>query len=490
VRVLRSTNEGLSQANIDRLRSATRWQHRYAAALVAIDFVAVSTASAIGYLARFDMANGFRVATAVALALPFVWVAVAGVNHAYQSRFAGVGTTLFSRVLRTFAYLTVVTAFGSYLTKTSLSRGFVLLSLILALAFSCAGRAVASSWLWRQRRRGSALVPVLAVGSAPSITKLAASMRADRMSGMHIVGACLSSEDARDPGVRRRLHEAGIAVAGDYSDVRSATEQCFAHSVAVLSGDLDGEQLRRMAWNLEGTGADLIVSTGLAEICGPRMHVQAIGGTPLLRIDAPHIRGFRRAVKGALDRVLASLVLLLFSPVLLAIAALVRLTSRGPALFFQTRVGRNGELFRMVKFRSMYVGADARLAELADLNESDGVLFKMRDDPRVTPMGRVLRKFSLDELPQLINVVTGSMSLVGPRPPLPSEVAQYEDSTRRRLLVKPGLTGLWQVSGRSDLSWEESVRLDLHYVENWSLAMDMVVLFKTARVVVRATGAY
>jgi lipopolysaccharide/colanic/teichoic acid biosynthesis glycosyltransferase len=188
--------------------------------------------------------------------------------------------------------------------------------------------------------------------------------------------------------------------------------------------------------------------------------------------------------------VLASLVLLLFSPVLLAIAALVRLTSRGPALFFQTRVGRNGELFRMVKFRSMYVGADARLAELADLNESDGVLFKMRDDPRVTPMGRVLRKFSLDELPQLINVVTGSMSLVGPRPPLPSEVAQYEDSTRRRLLVKPGLTGLWQVSGRSDLSWEESVRLDLHYVENWSLAMDMVVLFKTARVVVRATGAY
>ena len=196
-------------------------------------------------------------------------------------------------------------------------------------------------------------------------------------------------------------------------------------------------------------------------------------------------------LKGAFDRVVAGLALIVLASLFLLVGAVVRGTSRGPALFRQTRVGRNGETFTMIKFRSMYVDAEDRLAGLAGHNESgDGLLFKMRDDPRVTPAGRIIRRFSLDELPQLINVLFGSMSLVGPRPPLPSEVAQYGDDVRRRLLVKPGLTGLWQVSGRSDLSWEDSVRLDLRYVENWSMSLDMLVLWKTARAVLGADGAY
>ncbi len=205
----------------------------------------------------------------------------------------------------------------------------------------------------------------------------------------------------------------------------------------------------------------------------------------------PEFAGIRHVLKGAFDRIGAGIALIVLAPFLLGIGLVVRLTSNGPALFCQTRVGKNGKQFTMIKFRSMYVGAERRVSELLSQNDAaDGLLFKMREDPRVTRIGRILRRWSLDELPQLINVVCGSMSLVGPRPPLPTEVAQYGLDTRRRLLVKPGLTGLWQVSGRSDLSWEESVRLDLHYVENWSLVLDVVVLWKTARAVIRADGAY
>jgi lipopolysaccharide/colanic/teichoic acid biosynthesis glycosyltransferase len=187
----------------------------------------------------------------------------------------------------------------------------------------------------------------------------------------------------------------------------------------------------------------------------------------------------------------AAIALLLLSPLFIVLTLAVRWSSAGPALFRQVRVGRDGGTFMMLKFRSMYCDAEERLAELVDQSDvRDGVLFKMRNDPRITRIGRLLRRYSLDELPQLINVLNGSMSLVGPRPPLPVEVAQYEDHVHRRLLVKPGVTGLWQVSGRSDLSWEESVRLDLRYVENWSLSEDLLILWKTARAVTLGSGAY
>lgn len=212
---------------------------------------------------------------------------------------------------------------------------------------------------------------------------------------------------------------------------------------------------------------------------------------PLLPAKEPELSGARHLAKALLDRSAAALTLLALAPLLFAIAVGIRLTSAGPALFRQQRVGRNGDTFTMIKFRSMFVDAESRLAELADRNaRAEGLLFKVRDDPRVTPLGRWLRRLSIDELPQLVNVLLGHMSLVGPRPPLPSEVMGYGHDVRRRLLVKPGLTGLWQVSGRSDLAWDESIRLDLHYVENWSLTLDLMILAKTARAVLGARGAY
>ncbi len=209
----------------------------------------------------------------------------------------------------------------------------------------------------------------------------------------------------------------------------------------------------------------------------------------MLHVEHPRLSGGSRIIKELVDRVGAAALLLLFAPLLLLIAVAIK-SQPGPVFFRQVRVGRDGKEFVIYKFRTMYVDAEARLAELRHLNEGDGVLFKMRNDPRVTRVGRVLRRYSLDEFPQLFNVLLGQMSLVGPRPPLPSEVAAYADDVRRRLAVKPGMTGLWQVSGRSDLTWEEAVRLDLRYVENWSLPMDLLIMLRTLTAVVRSSGAY
>ena len=221
-------------------------------------------------------------------------------------------------------------------------------------------------------------------------------------------------------------------------------------------------------------------------------HTQPVGGLPLIHVDRPTYRGANRILKRSFDITGSVFLILVLSPVLLTVAAAIKLTGDGPVFFRQDRVGLNGEAFRMIKFRSMQVNAEARLDRLRDEPRDAGnvVLFKLRNDPRVTPIGRFLRRFSIDELPQLFNVVLGDMSLVGPRPPLRKEVDRYRDDERRRMLVKPGITGLWQVSGRSDLTWHESVRLDMYYVENWSITGDVVILWKTAKAVLSSTGAY
>jgi exopolysaccharide biosynthesis polyprenyl glycosylphosphotransferase len=245
-----------------------------------------------------------------------------------------------------------------------------------------------------------------------------------------------------------------------------------------------------LAWELEPTGADLMVAPSLVEVAGPRLSIRPVSGLPLLQVEQPQFAGGRRIVKSTFDRTVALCALVLLSPLLAGISLAVRLTSRGPAFFTQQRIGRDGAPFTMVKFRSMVVDAEAQREHLIAHSDRDGLMFKMHADPRITKVGGWLRRYSLDELPQLFNVLGGSMSLVGPRPPLPEEVERYGDDVRRRLLVKPGVTGLWQVSGRADLSWEESVRLDLRYVDNWSLAADLLILWKTARAVVRGSGAY
>jgi exopolysaccharide biosynthesis polyprenyl glycosylphosphotransferase len=249
-------------------------------------------------------------------------------------------------------------------------------------------------------------------------------------------------------------------------------------------------RLQQLAWELEGSHAELVVAPVLMEVAGPRLHVTGVLGMPLLRLSAPVFTGARRVVKEVVDRVGGMFMLTLLSPFLLFLALCIKVNDRGPVFYRQRRIGKDGKAFTMVKFRTMRTDAEARRIDLLAMNEAQGPLFKMRKDPRVTRVGAVLRRYSLDELPQLFNVIIGSMSLVGPRPPLPEETERYGPDARRRLLVKPGLTGLWQVSGRSDLPWEESVRLDLRYVEDWSLALDALILWKTVRAVLKGQGAY
>ena len=260
-------------------------------------------------------------------------------------------------------------------------------------------------------------------------------------------------------------------------------------TVVVAGTYLSGEALRRLSWALSRAHVQLIVAPDLVEVTGPRLNLRPTAGLVLLEVQTGVPRS-RMLAKTTLDKVLGSALLLAAAPAIGVAALAVRLTSAGPAFYRQTRVGVDGQTFTLWKLRSMYVDADARREAYLAQTDRDGPMFKMRRDPRVTAVGRILRRYSIDELPQLWNVVNGDMSLVGPRPPLEAEVATYADHVHRRLHVRPGLTGLWQVSGRADLSWEESVRLDLRYVDNWSLAMDLLILWKTFRAVVGGSGAY
>ncbi|HEY2042834.1 MAG TPA: sugar transferase [Jatrophihabitans sp.] len=480
------------QALADRQVGRVRWARRYQGGLVVIDLLAAMIAVLVGYLARFGSSTGGHFDNVVVLVLPLAWVGLICINRAYEARFVGVGSAEFQRIFQAFLHLTALVAFTSFVTDADLARGFVLVALPLALTLNLLGRFAARKWLHRQRALGRAMTGVLLVGDADAIVDFAAMLRRDRYAGMSVVGACVAQEMVIDPHTVRVLSDANVPILGDIDSVRATVTGHAADTVAVVSsGAVGPEKLRWISWQLEGSSAELVVSPGLTEVAGPRLHVRPMAGLPLLHVDQPEFSGFRRVLKGGFDRAVAGLALILLSPLIAALALAVRLTSSGPAFFRQERVGRNGDTFTMLKFRSMYADAEDRLASLATSNEHrDGVLFKMKDDPRITSIGKLLRKFSLDELPQLVNVVTGAMSLVGPRPPLPREVARYEDHVHRRLLVKPGLTGLWQISGRSNLAWDESVRLDLRYVENWSIVGDLQILWKTFFTVVRGTGAY
>jgi exopolysaccharide biosynthesis polyprenyl glycosylphosphotransferase len=252
----------------------------------------------------------------------------------------------------------------------------------------------------------------------------------------------------------------------------------------------DPDYIKRLSWELEGTAAELIISSRIADVAGPRISLRPVDGLPLIHVKIPEFEGGRHSLKRAMDIAVAVLAMIPIAFLTPVIALAIRLDSDGPVFFRQTRIGRDGREFGMLKFRTMRVGAESELAALRAQNEGSGLLFKLKRDPRITRVGAFLRKYSLDELPQFWNVLRGDMSVVGPRPPLPSEVREYDGKVIRRLFIKPGITGLWQVSGRSDLSWEESVRLDLRYVENWSVMSDLMIMWRTARVMISPSGAY
>ncbi|MDQ1691978.1 MAG: hypothetical protein QOD87_2086 [Pseudonocardiales bacterium] len=486
--------QALTTAEVGRARRAN-WFRRYQIGLVVVDLLVATVAVALSFTFRFGTvvtSTDAKFYLVLAALFPLGWVAAIMLNRAYEARFVGVGSAEFQRIFQAFLQMTAIVAFASFVTKADLARGFVLVALPLALVFNVFGRYGARKWLHRQRGRGRALTSVLVVGDAAAIEDFTSMVRRDQYAGMRVVGACVPAELVVDEATITALETIEVPLLGDVDSVRSAVSLSDADTVAVVSsGALGPEKLRWISWQLEGTSTELVVSPGLTEVAGPRLHVRPVAGLPLLHVEEPEFDGFRRVLKGAFDRFVAAFALLLLSPLFIGLAVAVRMGSTGPALFRQVRVGRDGSRFMMLKFRSMYADAEDRLAELSEQSDhSDGLLFKMRNDPRITRVGKFLRKYSLDELPQLINVLNGSMSLVGPRPPLPGEVERYEVHVHRRLLVKPGVTGLWQVSGRSDLSWEESVRLDLRYVENWSLSEDLLILWKTARAVTAGAGAY
>jgi exopolysaccharide biosynthesis polyprenyl glycosylphosphotransferase len=484
---LESLQAALGNYSVDDVAAARptpSWLRKYFAALASFDAVAALVA-VLGMLTPFLSAVPAPLWALVAF--PFAWGTVLYAIRAYDRRIVGAGTDEYKRVVRAGVVSLAVIATSAYIVHLQSAERLVLVGVPVATAVTLAGRYGLRRVLHAMRRRGRALQRVVAVGHEAPLVHLVEQFRRERWGGLEIVAACVP-----EGGVHGLLAEIGVPVLGNLSETASVVRQLQADAVAVTScPETHGGALRQLAWQLEGTNVELFVAPGLMEVAGPRLHIRPVAGLSLLHVEEPRLSGIGRLVKGALDRVFAGLALLVFLPFGLVIAAAVRLSSQGPALFRQIRVGVGGKEFTLFKFRSMYVDAEARLEAIRALNvNDDGLLFKIPDDPRVTTVGRILRRLSIDELPQLLNVMRGEMSLVGPRPPLPSEVEKYGHDVMRRLLVKPGLTGLWQVSGRSDLTWEESVRLDLRYVENWSLTLDLTIIWKTMFAVVRGSGAY
>ncbi|MGY1661056.1 sugar transferase [Geodermatophilus sp. SYSU D00705] len=451
-----------------------------------LDALSALIAGLVGYLLWFGWNGSGSPAVVSVLVLPLLWLPAILLARGYEQRFLWIGVEEYRRVFAAAVALLAAVGTFAWAFQIELARGFVVVALPTTAAATLAQRFAHRHWLFRERRHGHLQQTTLLVGHPVAVADLDEQLQRARHQGYRVVGCCLP-EDQVSPGMDAFN---GLPVLGGLDEVTDVVMRFQVDTVAVLpSEDLDGTSLRRLGWQLEKTSAELLVAPAITDVVGPRVHIRPVAGLPLLHLERPELTGVRRFMKACFDRVVASAILIFLSPALVGIALAVRLTSPGPVLFRQERVGHCGRPFTMLKFRSMVQGAHRMVADLEG-DDGNGVLFKKRDDPRVTRVGTVLRRYSLDELPQLFNVLRGEMSLVGPRPPLRSEVELYGEDMHRRFLVKPGLTGLWQVSGRSDLSWDDSVRIDIRYVENWSLAFDLMILAKTVRAVVRGEGAY
>ena len=465
------------------VRRVSAWERYYLRKAALADF----GCAIMGVFAAAQLRFGNEVTgtyIALSLALPVLWVGAVWLAGGYDVRFIGTGSDEYRKVLNAGVGLIAAIALFSYAINIELSRAYVLIALPTATGLDLVARFTIRKRLHRQRDACRCLLSVVAVGHEAAVADLVKELGRDRYHGLTVVGACVAHPSEGD-------EVAGVPVYGDLGDVTAAVRAFGADTVAVLAcPEMDGIKLRTLAWDLEKTGTDLCLSPALLDVAGPRTTIRPTAGLTLLHVDHPQLSGLRLLLKDLFDRCVAAVVLLLLAPLIVAVGAMIRLSDGGPALFTQVRVGKDGRVFRIYKFRTMVVDAERRKAELLASNDHDGILFKLRKDPRVTAMGARLRRWSIDELPQLVNVFLGDMSLVGPRPAVPAEVAQYAEHVHRRLVVKPGLTGLWQVNGRSDLSWDESVRLDLRYVENWSFALDLQILWKTISVMMRGSGAY
>lgn len=470
---------------------SSAWRRNYATAVVCADAVAMALGWFASQLLVLKSLNvsvtgtgglGYSVLGAAAIA---GWLAVMVVAGSYDQRVLGVSTDEYRRVGSATVRFAALVAIVGFATRLDLSRGFVAVAVVSAALLTFAFRHALRVWLHRQRLKGRFSKGVVVVGSVGATTDLVRHLQHSPIAEMRVLGVCVPA--SRPTLV---LDDLAVPVLGAPTEVWTAALASGAETIAIAdTATLSARAIQEMAWHLKGHGIEVMVVPAITDVAGPRISFRMASGLPLIYLDEPHLGAFARFVKASFDRTVAFIALVVLLPFLLAIGVVIRVTSAGGALFKQERVGLDGRQFRMWKFRTMIQDAELRLDELAHLNEHDGLLFKIREDPRITPFGHHLRRWSLDELPQLWNVLCGHMSVVGPRPPLPSEVEQYDTRVRRRLRVKPGLTGLWQVSGRSDLSWEEGVRLDLDYIERWSFTTDLVIIMKTAKAVALRHGA-
>ncbi|MFB7253801.1 sugar transferase [Streptomyces nojiriensis] len=482
-RVARAARESLAPAR--RLGDKARW---YRPAAIAADFL--GAAIPVGLV--FDAAQQVR-PVYCALAAAVAWTGVQALRRRYATRTLGESRGVLP-VLHDWLILIGVLAVARVVTEEATPRLSALGALLPALLITVACHKLTYRHLSAARREAQAVSRVLVVGEPDAAEDVIAHLAARTDHPYVVVGVVPVGAGPLASGVpvaARLDGSTSEAPNGDSAAVLGAVASHHADLVLVAPGvRITGERLRRIAWALHDAGLELAVFPGLVEVSVKRLETLSAGGLAVLRVAPPVSRGVQTLLKSALDRVGAAAGLLLLSPILLGIVLAIRLGSRGPAFYRQRRIGRDGVPFVMWKFRTMVVDAHAMKAELSGANENDGLMFKMRRDPRVTRVGRLLRRTSLDELPQLINVLIGNMSLVGPRPPLPEEVAKYDEVELRRLTVRPGMTGLWQISGRSDLSWDETIQLDLQYVDNWSFTSDVDVMGRTLRAVVDGRGAY
>ncbi|HEU5469726.1 MAG TPA: sugar transferase [Actinophytocola sp.] len=479
--------QGLYRAGEESPPPVAGWEPRYRRSVIVSDVLSILTAVCLvgSLVGAWTGMAGAKVVVLGAVTAGVVLCSLA-MNRAWNLVVLGQGAEEFRRLGRGLFLADVGLGLAGLAFSISTMRPWVFLVVPAMALLAFPARYGLRKLLHRARIEGRCLLPVLAAGSPSTVTDLITRTRKNPHIGWRVDAVCTAD------GRGNRAGELdGVPVVGELDKLADHVRR-GGYRIVAITGDpyWTPKRLQQLAWTLEGSGAEMVVAPPLMEVAGPRLHMTGVFGMPLLRVSAPTFTGGRRVVKDIFDRVSSALLLLFLAPLLLIVSLAIAVDSRGPVFYRQRRVGKDGQEFTIIKFRTMVRNADQLLAGLTEQNEGSGLLFKMRRDPRITRVGGLLRRYSIDELPQLFNVLGGSMSLVGPRPPLPEETARYGPDVRRRLLVKPGVTGLWQVSGRSDLSWDEAVRLDLRYVEDWSLALDAVILWKTFRAVLSGQGAY
>ncbi len=478
------TTLAAANRNIGQNRLVGRTTQRYL--LFGADLLIIAAALLVGVFARGLVpldggAAGLSVLATITVGA--IWLAALAGFGTYQLRHLRAGTTEYKRVLMASFIVAGATAIVSYLIKAEFPRGLYVLSFGLGTVGLVAARFVRRKSMAAIHRQGALMTPIVVAGDSAHVDEIAKVLRRETWLGYRVVGAVTQYQGDTTPN--------GLPILGQATDTVDVIKDHDIATVIFAEGSFQSPaDFRRMAWELEEHEIHMIVVPALTDISAQRLDVRPVAGLPLVDVARPQAIAAARWIKRTWDAAGSAVLLFLASPVMALVALAIKLEDGGPVLFRQTRVGLHGENFQCLKFRSMDLDAEARLAELIAANEGSGPLFKMTNDPRITRVGRFIRRFSLDELPQLWNALRGDMSLVGPRPALPAEVAQYDSDTRRRLEVRPGLTGLWQVSGRSNLSWDDTVRLDLYYVDNWSLLQDVQILFRTLKAIVGSSGAY